>query len=199
MRFTCSIVECFSRKPNRCAGILLCLLKYGIIRVRRHFSKSFNRHESKLIGLYEEVSMWSFPDFGIIMMLDFFHLFGKQPSFVIALNSWHLLPTAHSGSSISIFGVVRSQPGDFLGCSCSLIIFITLHNRNTIGSAIGKSSSVCDLILRTFVAGFGWNTFLRWAANVSALSLSLRAQQPAGVLIGVTVTVTIKSGSFWGH
>jgi len=66
---------------------------------------------------------------------------------------------------------------------------MTSHGRNTIGSAIGKSSSVCDLISRTFVAGFGWNTFLRWAANVSALSLSLRAQQPAGVLIGVTVTV----------
>jgi len=36
----------------------------------------------------------------------------------IALNSWHTVPTAHSGSSISISGVIRSQPGDFLGCSC---------------------------------------------------------------------------------
>jgi len=113
------------------------------------------------------------------MMIDFFHLFGKQRSLVIALNSWHMVPPAHSGSSISIFGVIRSQPGDFLGCSCSFIIFMTSHGRNTIGSAIGKPS----------VAGFGWNTFLRWAANVSALYLSLRAQQPAGVLIGLTVTV----------
>jgi len=66
---------------------------------------------------------------------------------------------------------------------------MTSLDRNTIGSAIGKSFSVCDLILRTFVAGFGWNTFLRWAANVSALFLSLRAKQFAGVLVGATVTV----------
>jgi len=85
-----------------------------MIRVRRHFSKSFDRHKSKLIGLYEEVSVWSFPG-----LIDFFHLFGKQPSLVIALNSWHMVPTAHSGSSISIFGVIRSQPGYFFGCSCS--------------------------------------------------------------------------------
>jgi len=85
--------------------------------------------------------VWSFPGFGIIMMINFFHLL------VIALNSWHMVPTAHSG------------------CSCSFIIFMTLHGRNTIGSAIGKSSSACDLILRTIVGGFGWNTFLRWTAN----------------------------------
>jgi len=74
-----------------------------MIRVRRHFSKSFHRHERKLIGLYEEVNVWSFPGFGIIVMIDFFHLFGKKPRLVIALNSWHMVPAAHSGSSISIF------------------------------------------------------------------------------------------------
>jgi len=110
-------------------------------RVRCHFSKSFDRHESKLIGLYEEVSVWSFPGFGIIMMIDFFHLLGSSP--VIALNSWLMVPTAHSGSSISIFRVIRSQPGDFLGCRCSFIIFMTSHGRNTVGSAKGKSSSAC--------------------------------------------------------
>jgi len=95
-----------------------------LIRVRRHFSKSFDRHESKLIGLYEEVSVWSFPGFGIIMMIDFF-LFGKQPSLVMALNSWHMVAT------VSIFGVVRSQPGDFLGCSCSFIIFMTFYDQES--------------------------------------------------------------------
>jgi len=65
------------------AELMCCLLKYGMIRLRRHFSKSFDRHESKLIGLYEAVSVWSFPGFGIIMMIDFFHLFGKQPSLVM--------------------------------------------------------------------------------------------------------------------
>jgi len=78
-----------------------------MFRDRRHFSKSFDRHERKLIGLYEEVSVWSFLGFGIIMMIDFFHLLGKQHSFVIVLNSWHMVPTAHSGSSISIFGFSR--------------------------------------------------------------------------------------------
>jgi len=98
-----------------------------------------------------------------------FPLLGKQPSLVIVLKSWHMVPTAHSGSSIGIFGVIWSQPGDILGCICSFIIFMTSLGRNTIGSAMGKSCFVFDLILRTFVAGFGWNTFLRWAANVSAL------------------------------
>jgi len=118
-----------------------------MIRVRRPFSKSFDG----LIGLYE-VSVWSFPGFGIIIMIDFFHLLGRQPSLVIALNSLHMVPTAHSGSSISIFGVIRSQHGDFLDCSCSFIIFMTSHDRNTIGSAIVKSSSVCVSVGSVFVA-----------------------------------------------
>jgi len=39
------------------------------------------------------------------------------------------------------------------------------------------------------VAGFGWKTFLRCKAKVSALSSSLRTQLPDEFLIGVTVSI----------
>jgi len=46
------------------------------IRVNTHFSKSVDKHESRLIGLYDVVIVWSFPGFAIIIIIDFFHVTG---------------------------------------------------------------------------------------------------------------------------
>jgi len=43
--------------------------------VRRHFSNNLDRNEKKLIGLYDEGIVWSIPDFGITMTIDFFRFF----------------------------------------------------------------------------------------------------------------------------
>jgi len=57
--------------------------------------------------------VWSFPGFSIIIIIDFFHLTGKWPSFAMALKSWVIVQTAQYGSSVIILGVMRSQPGHF--------------------------------------------------------------------------------------
>jgi len=41
------------------------------IRVITHFSKSLGKHESRLIGLDDVGIVWSFPDFAVIIIIDF--------------------------------------------------------------------------------------------------------------------------------
>jgi len=42
------------------------------MRVRRHFSNNLDKHDNKLIVLYDDGVVLSFPGFGIIMIIDFF-------------------------------------------------------------------------------------------------------------------------------
>jgi len=63
-----------------------------------------DRHDSILIGLYDEGIVWSLPGFGIIMTTDFF---GNYPSFVILINSLLIKSTAQFGSSkLSFMGLL---------------------------------------------------------------------------------------------
>jgi len=88
IRLTCSLVSCLSRSPNWCGRTTFCALRYGVMLYM--FSNNLDSHDNNLIGLFHEVIVWSFPGFGMIMTLDFFHLFWKYPSFVIPLNSLNI-------------------------------------------------------------------------------------------------------------
>lgn len=106
---TCSMVPCFSLKPN--VGTVLFILRWGLIRKSSIFSNNFDRQVSKLISLYYNGCVLSFPGFGIITMVKFFHFGGKYPSFAIVLNNRQMCRIAHFGISMSIFGVIKSQAG----------------------------------------------------------------------------------------
>jgi len=75
----------------------------------------------ELCGLFQAlVSLWQKP---------YFIVLGKHPSLVIPLNSLHMKSTAQFGSSIIIFGVIKSPPGAFFGFSCFLMTSTILRAR----------------------------------------------------------------------
>jgi len=71
------------------------------MRLSRHFSNNLDRHDNKLISLYDEGILWSF--FGIIMKTDLIHLLGSTqvlgfnyhfcrylvPSWSLFINNFH--------------------------------------------------------------------------------------------------------------
>lgn len=80
---------------------------------------------SKLFCLFDDGCILSFPGLGIITITDFL---SKQ-----------MCSTAHFGSSLISFGVIKSKPSDFLVFSYSLIAFVISLGRNSMGSCGGKS------------------------------------------------------------
>jgi len=137
--------------------------------VRRHFYTNLDGHDNISIGLYDEWSVWSFPGFGIIIIIDVFH-FLESTQVLIPLKSLHMKFAAQFEISNIIFGVIKS----FSGFSSFLITFTISRARNKTGSLVISVRS--DGRSNEFAAAFGWNIFRRCWANVSVLS-SGRPQQ----------------------
>jgi len=50
-----------------------CVLSWGLMRSSSTFSNNLDRQVSKLIGLYDDGCVLSFPGLGIMIIIDFFH------------------------------------------------------------------------------------------------------------------------------
>jgi len=105
---------------------------------------------------------------------------------MIPLKSLQITSMGEFGSSIIIFGVIWSLPGAFFGFSSPMTFAISFGWNN--GGREINSDPICGGTNEP-VAGFGWKTFLRCKAKVSALSLSLWTQLPDEFLIRVTVSI----------
>jgi len=77
----------------------------------------------------------------------------------MALNNVLLNRTAQFGSSIIIFGDIRSWPGAFFGYSCSLITFSISFGEKFSG-VVGYPSETCGSV-KPFGGGFGFSASLR--------------------------------------
>jgi len=69
-----------------------------------------------------------------------------------------------------------------------LMMLTISFGQNSIGSCWSWGSYGKVGKVNALVAGLGWKTFLRWLANVLALTASLRAQPSVGFLKGITVS-----------
>jgi len=75
MRLTCSRAPCFAQNSKWCDGSVLCVLRWGLMRSSSTFSNNLDRQVSKLIGLYDDGCVLSFPGLGIMIIIDFFSSF----------------------------------------------------------------------------------------------------------------------------
>jgi len=69
---------------------------------------SFDRTESKLIGLYDSVNFAGLPGFWMILICATFHRNGKKPPLITTLHNWVMYFIAISGSICSILLIMRS-------------------------------------------------------------------------------------------
>lgn len=132
MRCTCSTVPCWALKPNWCDGRSFIMSRdifFAMI-----FSSILEKIDIRLIGRYDSAWYKSFPGFGIMIMVDIFHLSGKYLIRTIALNIWVSWRVASCGSSMIIRPLILSGPGAFLILTwylimeqtCLCLIFILL-------------------------------------------------------------------------
>ena len=76
-----------SLKPNWWFGIKALLASIGFNRIRKSFSKTFEKTGSRLIGLYDVAFSRGLPGFGNRMISASFHCFGKCERLNTALSS----------------------------------------------------------------------------------------------------------------